>query len=434
MEVALVDTANLLAELAADDLARGRIQHGVLAQAFHRFQEREFQASIYGRTKLQGDLRLYVTDAQGRVVFDSEGRAVGMDYSRWNDVKRTLQGQYGARATRLDPSDERTSSMHVAAPIRQEGRLTGVLTVIAPTAIVQPYAERSARRIRNAGITLMGSALLLGLAFTWWLTRDLSRLRAYAKAVGTQQRVPLPALGSPELQELGVALEGMRTRLDGRDYVERYVHRLTHEMKSPLAAIRGAAELLQEVMPEADRSRFTANILDQEQRLRVLVERVLDLAKLQHQQGLLAPVQVSLGALLDQVIASRAVPSARKGVSLIREGLPEVACMGEPFLLEQAIGNLLDNALTFAPAGSTIRIRLEAGPSVEVEDEGPGLPAFASERIFTPFFSLPPPGSDAKGTGLGLCFVKEIAALHGGTASLTNARGGGALARITLKA
>lgn len=435
MEVALVDTANLLAELAAQDMARGTLVQGRLAQAFRNYQARDVRARIGWMTKTGAGLRLYVTDAEGIVRFDSDGDAVGQDYSRWNDVALTLRGQYGARVTRLDPGNPGTAAMHVAAPVRREGRIVGVLTVVAPTVLVQPFAQRSEHRIRVAGAILVAASLGIGLVLTWWLTRDVTRLQAYARDVGVDGKTPLPALGAPELRELGAALEAMRARIDGRDYVEHYIHTLTHEMKSPLSAIRGAAELLSEDLPEADRARFTGNILEQEKRMRELVERMLTLASLRHRQQLQTPAPVEPGPLARKVAASRQEEAARLGVEL-RVGPDRPAPVtGEAFLLEQALGNLLDNALSFAPRGSAVEVTLETGPDtlvMAVRDRGPGLPGFALEKVFTPFFSLPRPAGGSRGTGLGLCFVKEVALLHGGTASLENHPEGGAVARITL--
>lgn len=347
----------------------------------------------------------------------------------------TLRGKYGVRATRLDPYDPRTSAMHVAAQVRHEGRLLGVLTVVAPTASVQPYAERSERRIRNGGAILLGVALLIGIALTWWLTKDVARLRAYARSVGVDGRTPLPSLGSPELRELGGALEAMRARIDGRDYVERYVQSLTHEMKSPLSAIRGAAELLREPLPEPDRERFLANILEQEQRMRDLVDRMLALADLQHRQGLKHPAPVDLACLAAKVAASREPQATQRGVSVVVDGATGAVVRGESFLLEQAVGNLIDNAISFAPRHSEVRVTMHSGENdlrLEVSDSGPGLPDFAVDKVLTPFFSLPRPDGEAKGTGLGLCFVREVALLHGGQASLANRPEGGAISRIEL--
>lgn len=435
MEVALVDTANLLAELAAEDLALDRLATGRLAEAVHRYKARDVKASIWGLVKDQTELRLYVTDERGRVRYDSEGQALGQDYSRWNDVLKTLRGEYGVRATRLDPADPRTSAMHVAAPVRWEGRTIGVLTVVAPTASVHPFAQRSERRVWTAGAVLLGASLLLGLALTWWLTRDVARLGAYARTVGSDQRVPLPDVGAPELKELAGALEGMRARLDGRDYVERYVHTLTHEMKSPLSAIRGAAELLREPLPAEVREQFVGNILEQERRMGELVQRMLALAELQHRQGLKDPVPLDLRQLAAQVLSRRASAASGRSVVLSLRGEAEAVVVGEAFLLEQALGNLVDNALSFAPKGSEVCVTLETTPQghgVSVRDAGPGLPEFAHDKVFTPFFSLPRPDHSTRGTGLGLCFVREAALLHGGSVTLENHPEGGALARLIL--
>jgi two-component system sensor histidine kinase CreC len=86
--------------------------------------------------------------------------------------------------------------------------------------------------------------LLVGAALSWWLTCSLRRLTHYAQAVSEGERAALPHYKGGELQQLATAVERMRTQLEGKAYVERYVHTLTHELKSPLAAIRGASELL----------------------------------------------------------------------------------------------------------------------------------------------------------------------------------------------
>jgi two-component system sensor histidine kinase CreC len=154
MEDLLVDTANILAEMAADDLAHmppgGTLQQSAFAQNLRQYAARPVQAKIWGLDKQTLDYRVYVTDAAGRVVFDSGdprgASAVGQDYSRWRDVARTLRGEYGARATRELPTDDSSSVMHVAAPIKSpEGRTIGVLTVAKPLRTVQPFVDRAER-------------------------------------------------------------------------------------------------------------------------------------------------------------------------------------------------------------------------------------------------------------------------------------------------
>jgi two-component system sensor histidine kinase CreC len=101
------------------------------------------------------------------------------------------------------------------------------------------------------------------------------------------------------------------------------------------------------------------------------------------------------------------------------EGRTDV--VGDPFLVQQCVRNLLQNAIEFSPAGGTVRVRIaraERDVELVVEDDGPGIPAFAQPRIFEKFFSLERPSTGRKGSGLGLSFVREVMALHGGRVRL----------------
>lgn len=238
-EGTLVDTANLLAQIARQDMQRGDAAHGQLAQAFTQLNQRPIGANISGIRKDRSEYHVYLTDARGKVIFDSAGRAQGQDYSRWNDVYRTLRGQYGARSTRSDPQDENSSVMYVAAPVIEQGRIIGVLTVGKPNSTMAPVIKRSERRILWAGALLLGIALLIGAAFVWWINRSIGRLVRYADGVAQGENAPLPKVGGRELTQLAQALESMRLKLEGKAYIEQYAHTLTHELKSPLAAIRG---------------------------------------------------------------------------------------------------------------------------------------------------------------------------------------------------
>jgi len=216
MEETLVDTANILAELAAAELKAGQINQGRFAAAVLAAGERDIDARIWGVNKNSLDFRVYVTDARGTVVFDSDSSDVGKDYSRWNDVLLTLQGRYGVRSSRSDPDDDRSTIMHVAAPIKDGDRIIGALTIAKPNATVQPFVDRSQKTIRDRGLLLLGAAALIGLLFTWRLTRSLNRLRQYARAVAAGEKAPLPESGSSEIAELGRALAAMREKLEGK--------------------------------------------------------------------------------------------------------------------------------------------------------------------------------------------------------------------------
>jgi two-component system sensor histidine kinase CreC len=259
------------------------------------------------------------------------------------------------------------------------------------------------------------------------LTRSVEKLRDYAKEVSLGRRAILPKLAGGELAELGRALETMREKLEGRRYVERYVHTLTHELKSPLSAIHGAAELLQEDMPEADRQRFLSNIREQEERLQRLIQRMLDLASVEQRQGLQQPARVSLAALVEGVLESLHPRLALRNLKTEISIPAEAQVQGEFFLLEQALSNLLDNAMEFSEPGGTIQISTEASAgfhTLVIRDAGPGIPDYALEKIFDPFYSLPRPDTGKKSTGLGLSFVRQVAELHGGSIQVGNVQGG----------
>lgn len=141
------------------------------------------QADIWGLRKEAVNHRIYVTDASGKVLLDSAGVAVGQDYSRWNDVYLTLRGQYGARSSREDPDDPDSSVMYVAAPIKDGGKIIGVVSVAKPNSSLQPYIDRSQRRLAWLGAGLIALGLLVGGLLSWWLSGALRRLTQYAQAV-----------------------------------------------------------------------------------------------------------------------------------------------------------------------------------------------------------------------------------------------------------
>lgn len=432
-EETLVDTANVLAELLALDMADGK-PSAEFAGALERYAARRFDARIYSMRKTEPGFRVYVTDRQGIVRFDSEGRDVGDDYSRWNDVYLTLRGEYGARATRLDPDDDYSTVYYVAAPIRLDGELVGVVSVCKPSRSLLPYLEASEARIRFIAALLLAGGIVLAAMFAAWMTRSVRKLTAYADAVSRGESIEPPKLHERELARLGAAMTRMRSELEGKEYVEDTVHALTHELKSPLAAIRGAAELLRENPAAGDREHFLENIDNETARLQQIVERMLLLASVEKRSQLGEVDTLDLAAIVERALASRKLAITNRSL-IVGTDLAPAPVRGDAFLLEQAIGNLLDNAIEFSPAQGRLHVSVaspEGRALVSIRDSGPGIPGYAAARIFERFYSLPRPGGKARSTGLGLSFVREVARLHGGSVSVLNAEGGGALASLDL--
>ncbi|MCP1452857.1 MULTISPECIES: two-component system sensor histidine kinase CreC [Pseudomonas] len=426
-EETLVDTANLMAEILRDDFKAGTLNQNRWPQLLKAYGERQPAATIWGLPKNQVSHRIYVTDANGIVVLDSSGVAVGQDYSRWNDVYLTLRGHYGARSTRSIADDPTSSVMHVGAPIRDNGRIIGVVTVAKPNSSLQPYVDRTERRLLIYGAGLVALGLLLGGLLSWWLSAALRRLTIYAQAVSQGRRVEVPHYRGGEFEQLAGAVERMRTQLEGKAYVERYVHTLTHELKSPLAAIRGAAELLQSDMPAAQHQRFVSNIDNESVRMQQLIERLLNLAQIEQRQGLEEEVAVPLAALMDELLEARGGWIESRQLTVEQHIATDLTLTGEPFLLRQALGNLLENALDFTPVNGRLRISAERnGNRVEIRlfNQAAPIPDYALPRLSERFYSLPRPDSGRKSTGLGLNFVEEVVQLHGGQFSIGNVEGG----------
>lgn len=436
IEDSLVDASTVLAALLATDAREGRIDPSRLRAAFAGLSRRRFEARIYQLLKTRTDVRVYVTDERGIVVFDSDGgRDEGRDYSRWNDVYRTLRGEYGARSTRNDPADQESSVLYVAAPVVVEGGIAGVLTVCKPTTSSNFFLVLAQKRLFAAAGAVALGVILLGIAASVWVTRPIARLTAYARAVRDGRRVPLPQLGRSEVGVLGAAFEDMKDALEGKEYVERYVQTLTHEIKGPLTAIRGAVELLQEEMPPEQRARFLGNVRTETGRIQQIIDRLLLLASLEGRKGVRDVEEIDLARLVAEAAGALETAAAAKRLSVTVDAARPVMMRGERFLVRHAVANLLQNAVDFSPPGGEIGVSCTADARqavVSVANEGPGVPEYALPRVFERFYSLPRPDTGKKSSGLGLPFVQEVAELHGGSARLENRPGEGVRATLVL--
>ncbi len=418
IEDPLVDQANILASIVGVEMEANDFDPEKLHQAFERAYSRSLSAKIYEFLKTEVDIRVYITDASGRILFDSEDRQnLGTDYSAWRDVRLTLAGEYGARTTRRDPEDPTSSVLYVAAPIVAHGKTAGVLTVVKPTTNINTLYKNAKPRIFKIGMMAVAAAIILSLVVSIWITRPIKRLTQYANDVREGKKVELPKLGGSELREMGLAFEKMREALEGKKYVEEYVQTLNHEIKSPLSAIRGAAELLEEGMAPEKRARFLANIRNESNRIQDIVDRMLVLSELENQRTLQKAETVSLGPLIRRVLESKEPVISKKELTIAVEVGDDLSVRGDPFLLHQALSNLVQNAIDFSPGQGQIELtaKVEKGTvNVVIQDHGPGIPDYARERVFDKFFSLQRPDTGKKSTGLGLNLVKEVAVLHKG--------------------
>ncbi|MGD9224363.1 MAG: two-component system sensor histidine kinase CreC [Desulfobacteraceae bacterium] len=436
VEDPLVDQANIMAGLVSQKMATGQFSPEELYQAFEGIYARNLDTRIYHLVKHKVDLSVYITDTHGRVIFHSrDPRQIGSDYTHWRDVKLTLEGSYGARTTLADPKDEKSSVLYVAAPIYIKGEVAGVLTVAKPTTNINSFLERAKPRIIKAVAVSVAAAVVLGYLVALWITRPIQRMTDYANAVYNGVRATFPKLDRTEIGTMGRALKKMKTALEGKAYVERYVQQLTHEVKSPLSAIRGSAELLEESVPREKRKKFLTHIRTEANRIQNIVDRMLTLSALETKNQLTQTEPIDLNTLIEAVLESKQPMLLAKRIAVGVDIPMDLNVQGDSFWLHQAVANLVQNAIDFSQSKAAIDIYARSdGRTVRlyVEDGGGSIPPYAMDKIFHKFYSLKRPDSGRKSTGLGLNLVRQVACLHNGRIELKNREPKGVLAILSL--
>jgi len=442
-EEVMVDTAHVMAGMIESEIENGQPEQETLQDTFTHAHQHAIRAQIFSHTKTSIGLNAYLTDSNGIVIFDSDnGKRKGLDYSSYNDVARTLKGRYGARSSRDDEADANSSILYVAAPIKSSGKdgkkqkIVAVLTVYKPQADVLTFITARRRDIFTSTLLIgSGIILLIGAVFIW-LFQPIGRLTSYAQSISQGERLPMPPLGKGrEVNTLGKALHDMRETLEGRNYVKNYVSTLTHELKSPLAAIRGAVELLDENMPDQQRHRFHENIRRETARSETLVRDLVQLAELEGKPHLDQHRDMDLSHLCRELAQTSRSRLTTQTLHIKTQITENITLTGDAMVIQLAITNLIENAVGFSPQNGIITLSLlekNHQAVIWVDDNGPGVPDYAQDRIFDHFYSLPRPGSEHKGTGLGLPLVREAAKLHNGTATLENLPDHGCRAAIIL--
>ena len=436
IEENMVDTANVLACMASNQVKDGKIDAAALAKAFEEVHERSFNARIYDVTKTTVDSQIYITDAAGIVLFDSKHpENIGQDFSKWRDVARTLRGEYGARATRVIPDQPSSLIMYVSSPIISEGRTVGVLTLYKPVNYVTMFVKRAENRILLHALWAFGILVLLGIVMSVWITHPVLKFTKYVNDIKNGKKASLPKLGKGEIAVLARSFDELREALEGKKYVEEYVQNLTHELKSPLAAVQGALELLAEKnIPADQQDKFHKNINHEIMRMRQIVDRMLLLSQLENVNTIAEKNTVDIIEIFQEIIKSARTRSSRRRIVFDLPDAP-VIIKGDRMLLYEAFENIISNSIDFTGDDGRINIHLEAAPDtvkITIADNGTGIPDYAISKVFDKFYSLPRPGKKEKSSGLGLSITREVIELHGGNISICNNDDGGVATVIEL--
>lgn len=363
----------------------------------------------------------------------------GKDQLLGPEVQAALHGRYGA-ATRIS-GGQRSVTLYTAIPIRSDHRVTGAVLVSQSTyGILQAlYAVRL--DVFKVVLASVAAAAVLSLLVSTTIARPLRQLRAEALAlVDRRGRLQGGFRGSStrdEIGDLARALEQLTARLrDHMSFVESFASDVSHEFKNPLASIRTATELLPGVDDPEQRRRFLQIVQRDVARMERLLAGVREISRIDARLDDDEPQAVDLAALLEAIVDGYRL-RVRQGFAF-ELAKPEVALVvrAVPDRLTQVFENLLDNALSFSPSGSTVRVALTAAPKaalITVADEGPGVPPEHLEKIFARFFSYRPGSPSSNGhAGLGLPIAKAIVEGYGGTIEVANRSDGGACFAVRL--
>ena len=429
VEDTLAENANIIAMLVAEDVYENKVGTAQFDEKIQKALNRKLNANIWQHNKKEINQQIYITDAKGTVIYDSQGIATGQDYSRWNDVYLTLQGKYGVRSTRSYEGDSNSSTMFIAAPIyyqtaqNQQQKLIGVVSIGKPNSSVQPYIQRAEDQLlrQAAWITLL--SLFLASLVAYWLKHSIDRVRKYAQALAPVNQTPY-FRSAKELNQVAQAVENMREKLEDRAYVEHYVNTLTHELKSPLTAIQASAELLKEDLPLNDQQQFASHIHGQSQRLKTLIDRMLLLTRLEKSKHQIEIQSFNLSQLIQHVLDQHASQIHAKKIQCLLDIETDCTIQADRLWLQQTIANLLDNALDFSAESAKILIQLHRQSHQQIQlqifNEGEWIPEYALTQIFDTYFSLPRPITQQRSSGIGLSIVKQVIEQHHGQITIQN--------------
>src|SRR5436189_5086775 len=282
-------------------------------------------------------------------------------------------------------------------------------------------------------------ALTIALALTRYIARPISEIDGAIRQLGGADfSRPIAVRGPEDLRYLGRRLDWLRRRLDEFETQKnRFLRHVSHELKTPLTALREGAELLHDEVagPLAPTQvQVVAIMRDNSVKLQRLIEELLDFQRALHAAASLEVRLVELDTLVQDAARPHELAAQAKGLRLTIEAQP-ATLEADPQKLRSILDNLISNAVKFTPPGGTISVRARAlsGEAViEVMDSGPGVPPAEREAIFNLFFrGRSKSESSVKGIGLGLAIARELVEAHGGQIAVVGGASGGHF-RVTL--
>ena len=305
---------------------------------------------------------------------------------------------------------------------------------------IKQNADKVQRTLVLQAIALVPAALLLAVLFAVLITRPIKQVNRAIRLLGDEQlKEPVTITGPRDLEQLGERLDWLRNRLlEVEQEKTRFLQHISHELKTPLTAIRESAELMNEqVVGELNpQQREIVGILrDSSIQLQKLIEDLLNFSILRSRSSQLRIGHVEMKAILERVLEDHRAALLSRNLDL-RTSLSQVSLDGDAEKLRVLFDNLISNAIKYSPDNGLLWVLLSSRDDnavVEVADTGPGIPAAEHDRVFEAFYQgKPATRGRVRGTGLGLSIAREYAQAHGGDISVVNSAKVGARLRVII--
>ncbi|MGE4570334.1 MAG: two-component system sensor histidine kinase CreC [Gammaproteobacteria bacterium] len=425
-EEIMINASSLLSQIASYNISKDKGTIDIQAfeditSGYLKPQDSEQSA----KNKQPNNLEIYLANSAGKIIYDSRGLILGRNMKNNIEVASALQGKHGIRKTLYDPNNEKplfsTKALYVSSPIYdQNNNIIGALVVVKPI-----YFGQGDSRIYEYAFYIFFISLIIGGVASYIVSRDAKLLVKYTSRLSMGADATAPNIHNEEFIRLLEAIEKLRNELELKDNVEEYIDTLAHELRTPITGVRATAENLLLPMDEKQRVHFIQNILDSNKHMDRLVTRLLELSRIERREALKNITSLNIKAVVSNVLKApiRVKTIANKELKIEFDIENNGEIQAEKLLLEQAIGNIINNAIDFSPKGGTITIKASetnTAVTIMVLDEGPGMPDHVLRKLFTRFFSVSRPDTGKRGNGLGLRFVRKIMQLHGGEITLQN--------------
>jgi len=389
------------------------------------------QQRTQGQDSRLGGRILFVNDRQ--IVADSTGEWTGRRINA--SLGRLIKGAQQSTSGRLSmPGGD--EYLYAAMPLSRDGAGGGL--ILATVTPVQPWYQvlrsPALKRDRHGllwtsfqvGLVAFAVSVLLAVAIARSIARPLQRVAVAAKEVASgNYDLHLDITSPDEVRSLATSFNTMTRAVKASQQAQRdFVTNVSHELKTPLTSIQGFSQAIQDGTasdPEAI-EQAAGVIYDEASRMARMVSQLLDLAKIEAGQVVMAREAIDLVAVLESCVQKLTPQAAQGDVSLTFDvsQLPLGACVtGDGDRLAQVFIVLLDNALKHTPPGGQVGVAARCPDasqvSVSVSDTGPGIPAEDLSRIFERFYQVDKSRARKRGgAGLGLAIAKEIVTAHGG--------------------